>query len=159
MSKGKSKRTVTPALKAAQFANLAKARAQRIHDPKCRAASQNNAKKAASVRSARSILKHLPVTCRTGDTVKAGTHRIMKVIDEKPFRDQSGKWIQRFEQSGHFSAYGITREFTGIVRIVWDYEPTAENILDSPMLEEENQENEREKTAVFDQRPLSAERE
>ena len=138
MPKGKSKRTVTPELKEAQFSNLAKARAKRINDPKCRAASQNNARKAASVRSARAVLKHLPVTCKAGDTVKVGTHRIMTVIDEKPFLDAaSGKWVQRFEQSGRFSAYGITKEFSGIVRIVWEYEPTAENILDSPILEED----------------------
>ena len=138
MPKGKSKRTVTPELKAAQKSNLAKARAQRVSDPKCRAASQNNARKASSVRSARAILKHLPVTCKAGDTIKVGAHRAMKVIDEKPYFDvASGKWVQRFEQSGKFSAYGITKVFSGIVRIVWEYEPTAENILDSPMLEED----------------------
>lgn len=138
MPKGKSKRTVTPELKAAQFSNLAKARAKRADNPKCLEAIQNNARKAASVRSARAVLKHLPVTCKAGDTIKVGTHRVMKVIDEKPYFDvASGKWVQRFEQSGRFSAYGITKEFAGIVRIVWEYEPTAENILDSPMLEED----------------------
>ena len=138
MPKGKSKRTVTPELKAAQKSNLAKARSATVNNPKCRAASQNNARKASSVRSARAVLKHLPVTCKAGDSVKAGTHRTMTVIDEKPFLDAaSGKWVQRFEQSGKFSAYGITKEFAGIVRIVWDYEPTVENIMDAPRLEED----------------------
>ena len=139
MPKGKSKRTVSPALKAAQLANLAKARAKRSTDPNCKAASQQNAKKAASVRSARSLLKHLPVSAKKDYVVKIGSGRSMKVIDEKPVKLDSGQWEQKFEQFGKFSAYGITREFSGIVRIVWDYEPTVENIMDAPRLEEEEQ--------------------
>ena len=104
MPKGKSKRTVTPALKAAQLANLAKARAKRSTDPNCKAASQQNAKKAASVRSARSLLKHLPVSAKKDYVVKIGSGRSMKVIDEKPVKLDSGQWEQKFEQFGKFSA-------------------------------------------------------
>lgn len=139
MPKGQSKRTVTPALKAAQIANLAKARAKRSTDPNCKTASQQNAKKAASVRSARALLRHLPVSAQKDYVVKIGSGRSMKVIDEKPVKLDSGQWEQKFEQSGKFSAYGITREFSGIVRIVWDYEPTVENIMDAPRLEEEEE--------------------
>lgn len=59
----------------------------------------------------------------------------MKVIDDKPVRIDSGQWEQKFEQSGKFTAYGITHEFSGACRIVWDYEPTVENIMDAPMFE------------------------
>ena len=128
--------------------------------------SGKHACKAVSIRTARAILKHLPLGYKKGDVIQVTRYRKITVIDENPVErkiTENGTertvWEQKFTQSGSIRIYGQEHCFSGRCRIVWNYLPTYENILDSPMLEEENQENEREKTAVFDQRPLSAERE
>lgn len=139
MPKGQAKRTVTPALKAAQIANLAKARAATVNNPKCQAAKSRNARKAASVRTAKAILRHMPLGVKVGDEFFIANGRGFRVIDPNPLKTDSGQWSQRFEQFGKFTTYRMSWNFSGIVRIVWDYEPTVENIMDAPRLEEEEQ--------------------
>ena len=158
--------TATDALVNVRRENWKKAVEAQKKSEKCKIARSKNACKAVSIRTARAILKHLPLGYKVGDTIQVTRYRKITVIDEKPVErkiTENGTertvWEQKFTQSGSIRIYGQEHCFSGRCRIVWNYLPTYENILDSPMLEEENQENKREKTAVFDQRPLSAERE
>ena len=43
---------------------------------------------------------------------------------------------QKFHQSGRIVICGSTHEFDNDCRIVWNYKPTLENIMDAPLFEE-----------------------
>lgn len=104
---------------------------------------RKNAGKAISIRSARAILKTCPLGAKAGDTFIACQRKKMTVIDPAPVKrtvmDENGQdrtvWEQKFEQSGSVKVYGEVHEFSGTVRIVWDYKPTMETILDFPRFE------------------------
>lgn len=130
--------TETEALANARRENWKKALEAQAKSEKCKVARSQNARKAAAARTAKAMIKHMPLGAGVGDIFSVGKSRFMKIIDDKPVRNESGKWVQRFEQSGKFTAYGMTKEFSGVVQIVWDYEPTVENILDAPRVEENN---------------------
>ena len=81
----------------------------------------------------------MPLGVKVGDEFFIANGRGFRVIDPNPLKTDSGQWSQRFEQFGKFTTYRMSWNFSGIVRIVWDYEPTVENIMDAPRLEEEEQ--------------------
>lgn len=130
------KRNSSEETKAVFRQNLAKARIAAEQSEAVAVARSKNAKKAIAMKSARALLKKLPLGARTGDIIKTGTARNFKIIDEKPIQLESGQWEQKFEQFGKLKIYGTTREFKGLVRLRWDYEPLLENVFDSPILEE-----------------------
>lgn len=144
MPKGIYERTkphkMSEAGKAALRLNAAKAaaarRAQNKPDsPAATAAKRQNAGKAVAIRTARAILKHLPVGAGAGTVFQATRYRKLTVIDGAPVRNGE-VWEQKFHQSGKIVIYGSVHEFDNECRIVWDYRPTLENILEEPMFEE-----------------------
>lgn len=104
-------------------------------------ARSENIRLGHKIRTARAILKHLPVGAVAGTEFKASLYRKMRVIDAAPVKvtgeDGGVYWEQKFEQSGKITFYGQTHVFSGKCRIVWKYEPTLENIMDSPLFDEE----------------------
>ena len=98
-------------------------------------AKRQNAGKAVAIRTARAVLKHLPVGAAAGTTFQATRYRKLTVIDAAP-HPEGDVWEQRFHQSGKIVIYGTAHEFDNDCRIVWHYKPTLENIMDAPMLEE-----------------------
>lgn len=103
--------------------------------PAATAAKRQNAGKAVAIRTARAILKHLPVGAAAGTVFQATRYRRLTVIDAAPV--QNGEvWEQKFHQSGKIVIYGSTHEFDNDCRIVWHYRPTLENIMDAPMFDE-----------------------
>ena len=111
--------------------------------PAMKEAKSQNAKKAQAIRTARAILKHLPVGAVAGTEFKASHYRNLRVIDAAPVKttDASGAviWEQKFDQWGEFSIYGTKQTFSSKCRIVWEYAPTLENIMDRPRFEEQGQ--------------------
>ena len=109
---------------------------RRPDTPAALEAKRRNAGKAVAIRTARAVLKHLPVGAAAGTVFQATRYRKLTVIDAAPM--QSGEvWIQRFHQSGKIVIYGSAHEFDNECRIVWNYKPTLENIMEEPMFEEE----------------------
>lgn len=142
------KRNVSPEARAIWSENVRKARLKALEmgdTEKATAAKKRNAGKAVSIRTARAILKHLPLGSKSGDIVKVSQYRKLTVVDKKPVKrmitEQNGtertEWEQKFTQCVSIKIYGQEHCFSGSCRIVWDYEPTVENIMDAPRFEEE----------------------
>lgn len=99
-------------------------------------ARRKNATKAGRIRNARVILKNIPLGATTGTEFTMSRTRKFTVVDPVPICCSDKKhWEQKFTMGGYVVVYGIRKEFSGTVRIVWDYKPTIENILDKPILE------------------------
>ena len=137
------KRNYTPEQRAVMRERMKKIRELnkgRGDTPAMTAAKSRNARKAMAIRTARAILKHLPVGAVAGTEFTASQYRNLRVIDAAPVKttDASGAviWEQKFDQWGEFSIYGIKRSFSSKCRIVWDYAPTLENIMDRPRFDE-----------------------
>ncbi|MBQ6596359.1 MAG: hypothetical protein IJH79_02295 [Lentisphaeria bacterium] len=134
------KRNVSEESRAAFRRNLAKAKFL----PQSTSARRKNAGKACSVRTARLILRKMPLGADVGNEIQLSRNRKLVILDRAPVRaDIIGPdgikkevWEQKFRQSGRVRLYGIEHEFTGVCRIVWDYEPTLENMMDEPRFEE-----------------------
>ena len=115
--------------------NWQKALEAQRHSKKALEAKRKNAGKAVAIRTARAILKHLPMGAAAGTKFQATRYRKLTVIDAAPV--QNGEvWEQKFHQSGKIVIYGSTHEFDNECRIVWNYKPTLENIMEEPMFEE-----------------------
>lgn len=108
--------------------------AQRTSE-KAAAAKRKNAGKAVATRTARAILKHLPVGAAAGTTFQATRYRRLTIIDTSPVKS-GDVWEQKFHQTGSITMYGSTVEFDNDCRIIWTYQPNLENIMDAPMFEE-----------------------
>ena len=122
--------------KAREAARTSHANQSRSPDsPAATAAKRQNAGKAVAIRTARAILKHLPVGAAAGTVFQATRYRRLTVIDAAPVPNGE-VWEQKFHQSGKIVIYGSTHEFDNDCRIVWHYRPTLENIMDAPMFEE-----------------------
>ena len=139
------KRNYTPEQREAMRERMKKVRELnrgRGDTPAMKEAKSQNAKKAQAIRTARAILKHLPVGAVPGTEFKASLYRNMRVIDSAPVKvigeDGGVSWEQKFEQYGKITMYGKTHVFSGVCRVVWDYEPTLENIMDAPRFDEAN---------------------
>ena len=133
------KRNYTPEQRAVMRERMKKIRELakgRGDTPAMTAAKSKNARKAMAIRSARALLKHMPAGAVPGTVFKCSSCRSFRVIDAAP-QQNGGAWEQRFEQMGSVSVYGVRHEFSGIVKIVWDYAPTMENIMESPRLIDE----------------------
>jgi len=130
------KRNYTPEQRAMFSQRMLQARKASDKSPSAISARKENAKKAQGIRNARALLKHMPAGAVPGTVFKCSSCRSYKVIDASPQKIGS-VWEQRFEQFGAVTVYGIRREFSGIVKIVWNYAPTLENIMDAPRLIEE----------------------
>ena len=118
-------------------ANWQKALEAQRHSQAAIAAKRKNAGKAVAIRTARAVLKHLPVGAGAGTVFQATRYRKLMVIDAAPVR-KGEIWEQRFHQTGKIVIYGSTHEFDNDCRIVWNYKPTLENIMDAPMFDEES---------------------
>lgn len=127
------KRNYTPEQRAMFRERMKQARLKSDDSPKAKDARRVNANRAKEIRSARALLKHMPAGAVAGTVFKCSSCRSFRAIDAEP-RQNGGVWEQRFEQMGAVSVYGVRREFSGIVKIVWDYAPTLENIMDAPRL-------------------------
>ena len=115
--------------------NWQKALEAQRHSKKALEAKRKNAGKAVAIRTARAILKHLPMGAAAGTKFQATRYRKLTVIDAAPV--QNGEvWEQKFHQSGKIVIYGSTHEFDNECRIVWNYKPTLESIMEEPMFEE-----------------------
>ena len=136
------KRHYTPEQIAAFTERLKKAREKSNASKKALDVRSENIKHAHTRRTARAILKHLPVGAVPGTEFKASLYRNMRVIDSAPVKvigeDGGVSWEQKFEQYGKITMYGKTHVFSGVCRVVWDYEPTLENIMDAPRFDEAN---------------------
>ena len=122
--------------KAMEAARTSHANQRRSPDsPAATAAKRQNAGKAVAIRTARAILKHLPVGAAAGTTFQATRYRKLTIIDAAPV-PKGDVWEQKFHQSGRIVIYGSTHEFDNDCRIVWNYQPTLENIMNAPMFEE-----------------------
>ena len=134
-----STKTMTDSAMKARAGNWAKALEAQKNSEKATAAKRKNAGKAVAVRTARAILKKLPVGAQAGVVFQATRYRKVTVIDPAPVETTENDatiWEQKFHQSGKIVIYGSTHEFDGECRIVWHEKPTLENIMDSPMFEE-----------------------
>ena len=89
----------------------------------------------ASFVAGKAVLKNMPVGAAAGITFQATRYRKLTVIDSAPV-PKGNIWEQKFHQSGRIVIYGSTHEFDNDCRIVWNYKPTLENIMDAPMFEE-----------------------
>ena len=115
--------------------NWQKALEAQRHSKKALEAKRKNAGKAVAIRTARAILKHLPMGAAAGTKFQATRYRKLTVIDAAPVQN-GGVWEQKFHQSGKIVIYGSTHEFDNECRIVWNYKPTLESIMEEPMFEE-----------------------
>ena len=120
--------------------NAAKATAARQanHRPDTHAATaakRRNVGRAVAIRTARAILKHLPVGATTGTVFQATRYRRLTVIDPAPVPN-GPQWEQKFHQTGKIVIYGFSHVFDSDCRIVWNYRPTLDNIMEAPMFEE-----------------------
>lgn len=130
----RKKRIFTEKEKAVLRANMAKARAALKESPNAQRASKANAGKATSVRTARAILKAMPLGAGAGTEFTACQKKHLAVIDPQPQKN-GNSWEQKFRMEQQMSIMGELHIFSGTVRIVWDYEPTLENIMDAPRFE------------------------
>ena len=120
--------------------NAAKALAARQAHPRpdtpaATAAKRRNAGRAVAIRTARAILKRLPVGATTGTLFQATRYRRLTVIDPAPVPNGS-QWEQKFHQTGKIVIYGFSHAFDNDCRIVWNYRPTLDNIMEAPLFEE-----------------------
>lgn len=134
MQKMRKKRIFTEQEKAVLRVNMAKARAALKESPNAQRASKANAGKATSVRTARAILKAMPLGATAGVKFTACQKKHLEVIDQQPQKN-GNIWEQKFRLEQQVAIMGELHTFSGIVRIVWDYEPTLENIMDAPRFE------------------------
>lgn len=128
------KRIFTEKGKAALRVNMKKARAALKESQNAQRASKANAGKATSIRTARAILKAMPLGATAGVKFIACQKKHLEVIDQQPQKN-GNVWEQKFRLEQQVSIMGELHTFSGIVRIVWDYEPTLENIMDAPRFE------------------------
>ena len=98
-------------------------------------AKRQNAGKAVAIRTARAVLKNMPIGAAAGTVFQATRYRKLTVIDSAPV-PKGDIWEQKFHQTGKIVIYGTAHEFDNDCRIVWHYKPTHENIMDAPMFEE-----------------------
>ena len=127
-------KVISDATRAAYRINLTKARAALKESPNAQRASKANAGKATSVRTARAILKAMPLGATAGVKFIACQKKHLEVIDQQP-QKKGNIWEQKFRMEQQMSIMGELHIFSGTVRIVWDYEPTLENIMDAPRFE------------------------
>ena len=127
--------TMTEESRKKQAANWQKALEAQRHSQAAIDAKRQNAGKAVAIRTARAVLKHLPVGAAAGTVFQATRYRKLTVIDAAPV-PCGDIWEQKFHQSGRIVIYGSTHEFDNDCRIIWNYKPTLENIMDAPMFEE-----------------------
>lgn len=85
-------------------------------------------------RIGRALLKNMPLGAKPGDSFRSWT-RTLVVIDPAPVKIADGVWEQKFSQRVQVNVYGEKHFFSGTARVWWDYEPTAENIMDKPRFE------------------------
>lgn len=123
--------------KAREAARTSHANQRRSPDsPAATAAKRQNAKNAVAIRTARAVLKRLPVGAAVGTVFQATRYRKITVLDAAPVKNGE-VWEQKFHQTGKIVIYGFSHEFDNDCRIVWHYQPTLENIMDAPMFDEE----------------------
>ena len=122
--------------KNARKAAEARRKTKKMDSPEATEAKRKNAGTAVATRTARAILKHLPLGVKSGDEIQATRYRKIKVIDAVPVACLDGTWEQKFLQNGKITIYGQTHEFSGACRIVWHEKPTLETILERPLFEE-----------------------
>ncbi len=127
-------RVLTEENKTALRINLTKARSALKESAKAQRASKANAGKATSIRTARAILKAMPLGATAGVKFIACQKKHLEVIDQQPQKN-GNSWEQKFRMEQQMSIMGELHIFSGTVRIVWDYEPTLENIMDAPRFE------------------------
>ncbi len=127
--------TMTEESRKKRAANWQKALEAQRHSQAAIDAKRQNAGKAVAIRTARAVLKHLPVGAAAGTVFQATRYRKLTVIDAAP-HPKGDVWEQRFHQTGKIVIYGTAHEFDNDCRIVWNYQPTLENIMDAPMFEE-----------------------
>ena len=137
MPSGQYERKATPARLEAQARNLARAHEVARLKPSKRLieAKKRNAKKAVRVRVARAILRNCPIGAKAGEEFKASTD-VYIVLDEKPWFDTDQRWKQRFKRQIRVKVGSEVKKFEETVTIAWDYEPTVENLLVLPIVEE-----------------------
>ena len=137
MPSGQYKRKATPARLEAQARNLARAHEAARLNPSKRLieAKKRNAQKAVRVRVARAILRNCPIGAKAGETFKA-SNDVYAVIDDKPWFDTDQRWKQRFKRQIRVKIGSEVKQFEETVTIAWDYEPTVENLLVLPIVEE-----------------------
>ena len=138
------KRNVSEEAKEVFRRNMAKARekAKGIKTEKSRVAKVKNAGTACAVRTARTVLRKMPLGATEGTEIKVSRYRALTVVDPVPVKVPGiERWEQKFKQSGRFVMYGKEHVFSGDCRIYWDYEPTMENIMEKPMFEEDQEVN------------------
>ena len=138
------KRNVSEEAKEAFRRNMAMARekAKGIKTEKSMAAKVKNAGTACAVRTARTVLRKMPLGATEGTEIKVSRYRTLTVVDPVPVKVPGiDRWEQKFKQSGRLAMYGQEYVFSGDCRIYWDYEPTMENIMEKPMFEEDQEGN------------------
>ena len=140
MPKGVYDRQMTASHINAVRGNLKKAvealRLKGIKDnPRSLAAKKRNAEKAVRVRVARAILRHFPIGAKTGEEFKTSSD-VYIVLDEKPWFDVDQRWKQQFKRQIRVKVGSEVKQFEETVTIAWDYEPTVENLLVLPVVEE-----------------------
>lgn len=137
MPSGQYERKATPARLEAQARNLARAHEVARLNPSKRLieAKKRNAQKAVRVRVARAILRNCPIGAKAGETFKA-SNDVYAVIDDKPWFDVDQRWKQQFKRQIRVKVGAEVKLFEETVTIAWDYEPTVENLLVLPIVEE-----------------------
>lgn len=112
--------------------------------PNMKAARSANAKKAVSVRVARSILTHCPVGSEVGTSFTyASGKKTYTVIDPVPREIAVGRWEQQFNETIYMKIGGVAQSITSRIAVVWDYKPTIANIMESPLLEPRPEDSEK----------------
>lgn len=140
MPKGVYDRQMTASHISAVCGNLQKAvEALRSHglkdNPRSLEAKKRNAQKAVRVRVARAILRNCPIGAKAGEAFKA-SNDVYTVIDDKPWFDVDQRWKQLFKRQIRVKVGTEVKQFEETVTIAWDYEPTVENLLVLPIIEE-----------------------
>lgn len=140
MPKGVYDRQMTASHINAVRGNLQKAvealRLKGIKDnPRSLAAKKRNAEKAVRVRVARAILRNCPIGAKDGEAFTSSTD-VYIVLDEKPWFDVDQRWKQRFKRQIRVKVGADVKQFEETITIAWDYEPTVENLLVLPIVEE-----------------------
>lgn len=140
MPKGVYERKLTPArieaMRKWQAKSIESIKKNGLKDnPRSLEAKKRNAQKAVRVRLARVILRNCPIGAKAGEAFTSSTD-VYTVIDEKPWFDTDQRWKQRFKRQIRVKVGADVKQFEEIVTIAWDYEPTVENLLVLPIVEE-----------------------